>query len=63
MFQSFNLIGYKTRLKTWLFRFSIRGEPQKRNAMAMEQLERMGLPTGHIIFRANCRADRNSAWP
>ena len=44
MFQSFNLIGYKNALENVALPLFYRGiGRRKRNAMAMEQLERMGL--------------------
>ena len=44
VFQSFNLIGYKNALENVALPLFYRGiGRRKRNAMAMEQLERMGL--------------------
>lgn len=44
VFQSFNLIGYKTALENVALPLFYRGESRKkRNMLAMEQLERMGL--------------------
>lgn len=44
VFQSFNLIGYKTALENVALPLFYRGiGRRKRNAMAMEELERMGL--------------------
>lgn len=44
VFQSFNLINYKTALENAALPLFYRGVPRrKRNAMAMEQLERMGV--------------------
>ena len=44
VFQSFNLIGYKTALENVALPLFYQGvSRRKRNAMAMEQLERMGL--------------------
>ena len=44
VFQSFNLIGYKNALENVALPLFYQGESRKkRNAMAMEQLERMGL--------------------
>ncbi len=44
VFQSFNLIGYKNALENVALPLFYQGvSRKKRNAMAMEQLERMGL--------------------
>lgn len=44
VFQSFNLINYKTALENAALPLFYRGIPRrKRNALAMEQLERMGV--------------------
>lgn len=64
VFQSFNLIGYKNALENVALPLFYQGVSRK-NAMPWRwnSSNAWGLPTGHIIFRANCRADRNSAWP
>ena len=64
MFQSFNLINYKNALENVALPLFYQGiGRRKRNAMAMEQLERMGLADRATTCRASCRAARSSVWP
>ena len=56
VFQSFNLINYKTALDNVALPLFYQGvSRRKRNAWA--------LPTAPPTCRRKCRADRNSVWP
>ena len=64
VFQSFNLIGYKNALENVALPLYYQGmSRKKRNLLAMEQLERLGLADPPPIFRASSRADRSNASP
>lgn len=64
IFQSFNLINFKTAVENVELPRSYQGvSRRKRHTMAMEYLEKPGLQTGLAIILMKCRADRNNVLP
>lgn len=64
IFQSFNLISYKNAMENVALPLYYQGVPRrKRNAMALEYLDTLGLRDGPGTCPTRCRADRSSAWP
>ena len=64
IFQSFNLINYKNAVENVALPLYYQGvSRRKRNAEALEYLDRLGSATGPTTCPTKCRAARNSAWP
>lgn len=64
VFQSFNLIPFKTALETWPCLFSIRGWGAVSATVGPWNCwSSLGWTSGPIICRGKCRADRSSVWP
>ncbi len=64
VFQSFNLINYKDAVENVALPLYYQGIPRRRrNMMAMEQLERMGLADRAHHLPSEMSAARNSASP
>lgn len=63
IFQSFNLIGFKTAVENVELPLFYQGvSRRKRHQLAMEYLDRLGLADCRITIPMNCRVVRNSAW-
>lgn len=64
IFQSFNLIAFKTAVENVELPLFYQGVGRRqRHRMAMEYLERLGLEQWQTTIPTRCRADRSSAWP
>jgi len=65
VFQSFNLINYKTALENVALPLFYQGVPRrKRNMLAMAELEKMGLADrAKHLPGENVGRSRNSVWP
>ncbi len=64
VFQSFNLISFKNAVENVALPLYYQKIPRrKRNRIAMEYLERVGLKDWATTCRARCRAARSSASP
>jgi len=64
VFQSFNLISFKRLWRTLPFLCIIRAFVAKNGTQSPESIWNVwDWPAGKIIFRLNCREDRNSGLP
>ena len=64
VFQSFNLIGYKTRLKTLPSRSStVASHARNATSWLWSSSNAWAWPTAPPICQASCREVRNSVWP
>jgi putative ABC transport system ATP-binding protein len=63
VFQSFNLIGYKTALENALPLYYQNIPRKERTQRAMEYLEKVGLAHGQTTFLMNFREDKNNVLP
>lgn len=64
VFQSFNLINYKNAIENVALPLFYQGvSRKKRNLMAMEQLDRMGLADRAHHLPTEMSGDKNSEWP
>ena len=64
IFQSFNLINYKNAVENVALPLYYQGvSRRKRNALALEYLDMLGLREWADHMPTKCPAARNSAWP